>query len=579
MKRSIPYWQRLLVTLLIFGTVTLGFPFSAFGETNPEFAYTLENGEITITQYSGNGEHLEIPSVIEGVPVTAIGQYAFKDRNRLVSVTVPESVTVLEWRGFYDCIGLTSVTFLGNGLLTVGREAFHGCTALSQITLPDSVTSVGQDAVKDTAYYKNSDNWEDDVLYVGNHLVDAKDTVHREYTVKPGTKTIAAYAFERSQILNTVTLPEGLVTIGEYAFNSCLSLAAVNIPGSVTYWGMDAFAWCEKLSLVTIGTGITIIPYGTFSGCSSLSFVEIPGTVTIIEEHAFSNTALEKVTLPESVTTIERQAFDGCRNLTEITLPQGITEIAPSLFFCCESLASVEIPKGVTTIGESAFWGCKSLTQISLPEQVTVMEDSAFQYCESLKEIELPNHVLEIGAEAFDDTAYYKEETNWQDGVLYIDTHLVGAKGGLTEHYQVLPSTTDIAASAFSTAGWNLKTVTVPPSVAFIGKGAFRGYSQNVVLLGTAESIAHVYASDPKNKITFYQVNENGVILGDVNEDIAVNAIDALEVLKFTVEKTTFTPEQQEAGDVNSDGAVNGMDALWILHRTVQKIQLFPVNG
>ena len=96
------YWQRLLAMLLMIVTLTLGFPMITQGETYGEYTYTVENGEITITEYSGKEEHLEIPSAIEGLPVTAIGQYAFKDRNRLVSVTIPESVTELDWRGFYE---------------------------------------------------------------------------------------------------------------------------------------------------------------------------------------------------------------------------------------------------------------------------------------------------------------------------------------------------------------------------------------------------------------------------------------------------------------------------------------------
>lgn len=112
-------------------------------------------------------------------------------------------------------------TYNGKPVTSISYLAFYGCANLDSITIPNSVTSIGEDAFNNTAYYNNSGNWENDVLYIGNHLIKAKDTVSGDYVVKDSTKTIADKAFSGCSGLSYVTIGNRVTSIGDGAFLSC----------------------------------------------------------------------------------------------------------------------------------------------------------------------------------------------------------------------------------------------------------------------------------------------------------------------------------------------------------------------
>ena len=211
-----------------------------------DFTYTSSESGITITGYIGPGGDVIIPDTINGLPVVGIATSAFEDCTALTSVTIPDNVTTIGNYAFFGCTGLTSVT-IGNGVTTIGNFAFFGCTGLTSVTIPDSVTS------------------------------------------------IINYAFSGCTALTSVTIPDSVTTIGDYAFRST-GLTSVTIPDSVTSIGEGAFEGCTALTSVTIGNGVTSIGEGAFYGC----------------------TALTSVTIGNGVTSIGNYAFDGCTALTSM---------------------------------------------------------------------------------------------------------------------------------------------------------------------------------------------------------------------------------------------------------------------
>ena len=199
----------------------------------------------------------------------------------------------------------------------LGYSVFKGCSVLTSVTIPSSVTSIG------------------------------------------------GSAFEGCSGLTSVTIPSSVTEIGGAAFKGCSGLTSVTIPSSVTSIGGSTFSGCSGLTSLTLPSGVTWIGGATFSGCSGLTSVTIPSSVTSIERSAFEGcSGLTNLTIPSSVTSIERSAFKGCSGLTSLIIPSSVTSIGSYVFENCSGLTSITIPSSVTEIGGAAFKGCSSLVNL-----------------------------------------------------------------------------------------------------------------------------------------------------------------------------------------------------------------------
>ena len=247
---------------------------------------TIGNGVTSIG--SAFSDCRNLTSVTIGSGVTSIDYSAFRGCTGLTSVKLPDSVTSIGDSAFYGCTGLTSVK-LPESVTSIGLYAFYGCTGLTSVKLPDSVTSIGSSAFCNTAYYKKSSNWENDVLYIGKHLIEAKERLSGTYKIKEGTLCIGDWAFSDCDGLTSVTIPDGVRSIGCGAFYNCESLTSVTIGNSVTNIGDLTFYKCENLTSVTIGNSVTSIGNSAFRYCYSLTSVRLPDSVTSIGDYAFSN--------------------------------------------------------------------------------------------------------------------------------------------------------------------------------------------------------------------------------------------------------------------------------------------------
>ena len=447
--------------------------------------------------------------------VTSIGDQAFYNCTRLTSITIPDSITNIGYYAFYNCTALTSIT-IGDSVTSIGDWAFYGCTGLTSITIPDSVTSIGSMAFYDTGYYNNEDNWEDDVLYIGNHLIEAKYSKTGAYTIKDRTLTIADCAFEECTGLTSITIPDSVTSIGSYAFYYCTGLTSITIPDTVTSIGGVAFYNCTGLTSITIPDSITNIGYYAFYNCTALTSIIIPDGVTNIGEGAFEDCwNLTDITIPNSVTSIGDYAFEECESLIDVWY-SGSEEDAENISFAYGNdylldatwhydeapeekyytytitddkatitavdtsiSGDVTIPStlgGYPVIGidRSAFEGCLSITSIAVPDGVTTISEYAFFDCQAMTSITLPDSITSIGNYAFLDTGYYLNEDNWEDNVLYIGKHLIKANSSIIDDCIVKDGTLTIADYAFAFRE-ELTGIVISNSVKNIGECAFGG--------------------------------------------------------------------------------------------------------
>ncbi len=530
---------------------------NAFSDCTALESVSIGDGVTSVT-WSAFENCISLESVDFGSSLTAIGEWAFYNCQSLKSITIPEGVKSIGSCAFSHCAGLESVT-IPEGVTYIGRQAFAFCTKLESISIPDSIALLEQGIIDGTAYYADEDNWDDGLLYVGKHLVRAKETLVGDIEIKEGTKTIASAAF-----------------------TYCGELESVKIPSGVTYIGSDTFYECTSLKSVTIPEGVTQINSYLFGNCESLESVIIPEGVTHIHKYAFYNcTSLENVDFPDSVTYVgmgvlyETPYFNNEANRENGVLYNGKHLIDANY----DINGTYAIKDGTKTVAVEAFANCGNLTGVVIPLGVTSIGESAFVYCNNLESISIPDSVTYIGSDAFWGTEYLNNDDNWEDGALYIDNHLIEAR--LEGEYEIKEGTRNIAGKAFY---WlqDLTEISIPSSVTSIGYRAFEGcyglaevtvpssvVSIDVQAFNYCKNIENVYFEDTENW------NVNGVALS--SDDLA-DPEKAAEYLVNTYSDFAWT-QSKKTGDINGSGNVEASDAIYLLYHVFFGEERYPVDG
>ncbi|MBR5570372.1 MAG: leucine-rich repeat domain-containing protein [Oscillospiraceae bacterium] len=507
----------LLIAALVVALCLFASPTEANAATEGYYTYEVSNGEATITDVDSSiSGNITIPSTLGGYPVTTIGDYAFYYCTGLTSVIIPDSVTTIGVSAFECSDSLTSVT-IPDSVTSIGDYAFDGCTSLRFNTYK-SGKYLGNN---NNPYLLLVDVESKDITTfefpAGTKLISSalrECTELTSLTIPDSVTSIGNFAFEYCTGLTSITIPESVTSIGYYAFYNCTSLTSVTIGDGVTSIGENTFYNCISLSSVTIGNSVTSIGQSAFSCCTSLTSVSIPDSVTSIGKWAFSNcislkyneykgglylgnsanpymclvdmestyitefefhfdtrivgadafrdcSRLTSITIPDSVISgVCKDAFRDCTSLTSVTIGNGVTSIGVSSFADCTSLTSVTIGNSVTSIGDSAFYDCTSLTSVTIPESVTSIGQSAFSRCTSLISIWVDEN----------NSIYSSDDC----GVLFNkdQTKLILAPCRLLGSYAIPDSVTNIGYCAFEDCT-SLTSVSIPDSVANIGYYAF----------------------------------------------------------------------------------------------------------
>lgn len=412
--------------------------------------------------------------------LTEIGSSAFRHCTSLVSIDVPDSVSVLglndsvwafddpEYAAavFYECTSLQSVS-LPNNLTDLQSLVFGKCTSLKTVTIREgsALQRISQNAFDgcgiesiDLTNAKNLAEICDYAFYNCNNL---KNVVFGEVS----QLIIGAYVFANSAI-SEIYFPSNVVSIGDYAFSDVVTLTEITIEdgsqllsiGEGAFYGtsVNAFDFDKTAELETIG-GYAF--YGT-----DLTEIALSGTVSYVGDYAFYG--CEKVTaltLSEAVSYIGDYAFAKMPLIEEVVIYGNNTSVGKGAFEEDSALASVELKEGVESIGNFAF-AFTSITSITLPETVVSLDGNPFAGC-NLTNIEILSENADL---VFDDVE--KTLLNADQTLLYYVTQ--EANGA----YILDSNITSIMPGAF--AGTNITSITLPAHFTTIEEGTFRNCTE-----------------------------------------------------------------------------------------------------
>lgn len=319
-----------------------------------QFRYTTNNGAITITQFTGSGDFVAIPSSTNGYTITGIATKAFYSSS-LTNVIIPASITNIGNAAFSFCSSLTSFEVDG---------ANPSYSSPNGILFDKLQTTLVEFPVA--------------LAFLGN------------YSISNNVLGIGDYAFFGSQ-LSGVTIPESVTNIGNHAFNSCYILTNVTIPSSVISIGTDAFSACTSMTNISVDAANP-----AYSSTNGVMFNK--SLNTLIQAPAGLDGGFD---IPSGVVTIGIDAFYQCFNLTGVAFPESLTSVGNYAFYQCTSLTNVVLPNGVTNIATYAFASCSRIINLTLPNSLTTIGSYAFNSCYDLPTVSIAQSLTDLGSQAF----------------------------------------------------------------------------------------------------------------------------------------------------------------------------------
>ena len=358
-----------------------------------------------------------------------IGNYAFRNLEKLRSVTIPNSVTTIGEMAFRYCLSLTSINVsannsnyssvdgvlfnkdktmlitcpegksgiytIPNSVTSIGYCALIDCSKLTSVTIPNSVTNIGEQAFSGCSSLTSV------------HIADIEAWCKITFANAGANPLFAQVSredenlYRNGEILTDLVIPNSGTSIGNYAFIDYSKLTSVTIPNNVTHIGVSAFYRCSSLASVTIGNNVTSIGEAAFSGCSSLTSLTIPSSVTTVGNNTFNSLpALQSVVLysaPKNMVFFQcpvlthitwnvksevdsQKLFDRIKNqILSFTIGEDVEYIPANICNGMINLESIVIPTNIKQIGSHAFANCNKLTLVTWNATNSKIDDAIFQ--------------------------------------------------------------------------------------------------------------------------------------------------------------------------------------------------------
>ena len=312
-----------------------------FTENGIKYEY-ISDTEVTIYSVdpSLSGEFIIPETANENLyKVVAISDSAFANCSAITSITIPESLT------------------------SIGSGVFEGCTALENINWEaincsySGITAILPSTVKQVIFG-------DKVETITNYLC-ADLTSIESFIIPKSVNVIGVGAFANCYSMQTIEIPEKVISIGDGAFHNT---SIVNVEwNAVNLYNNGMSFLPSSVRNINFGNDVVYIPMYACQGLTNLTSVVIPDAVEKIDVYAFEGcTSLSEVKIGKSVTDIMYLAFGNCTALENIIIPDATTNIDYAAFSGCSNLKNVTIGSGMQNIGEYAFDGCLRIEKVTV---------------------------------------------------------------------------------------------------------------------------------------------------------------------------------------------------------------------
>ena len=545
------------------------------------------DGGYMICKYQGDSGNVVIPSKIDGVSVTAIGQYAFNEKN-ITSLVIPNGVRTIEEGAFYYCKKLAQVT-LPDSLTAIRDSAFYQCESLTSVVLPDTLSELGAYAFGD-CYKLQSFNIPTGITVLKKAVFRCSEITN--LTVPSNIKKIEYEAFGLNDKMTVLSLPEGLTELGENALRGLRRVGKIEIPASVTKIGEGALSNCGN---ATFSVASGNIVYDSRNNCG--------GVIETATNRLIAGNRNTKI--PNTVKTIAKYAYRemSMSASTIYEIPDGVEKIEDDAFYSC-SIREIMIPQSVTYIGEGegqfCYWHVVANKTVLTPDS----EFKIYCYENSCAQQYAANHNIKAVLIKPNELYAYEKDTYNENGGYMISNYL----GKETD--VVVPSkiegiqVTAIGDRAFASNSYVQSSIKIPEGVTVIGKEAFEWIHAGKISLpnslrrictrafshcglsvfeipygvetiedsvffncGSLKSltIPKTVTSIGTQLCYYYQLDSNGKVVLAKNDDLVINCVEGSYAHKYAIEngykvnliEDTLTVIKVNAVNLSSETDVN----------------------
>ena len=545
------------------------------------------DGGYMICGYQGDGGNVVIPSKIDGISVTAIGQYAFNEKN-ITSLVIPNGVRTIEEGAFYYCKKLAQVA-LPDSLTAIRDSAFYQCESLTSVVLPDTLSELGAYAFGD-CYKLQSFNIPTGITVLKKAVFRCSEITN--LTVPSNIKKIEYEAFGLNDKMTVLSLPEGLTELGENALRGLRRVGKIEIPASVTKIGEGALSNCGN---ATFSVASGNIVYDSRNNCG--------GVIETATNRLIAGNRNTKI--PNTVKTIAKYAYRemSMSASTIYEIPDGVEKIEDDAFYSC-SIREIMIPQSVTYIGEGegqfCYWHVVANKTVLTPDS----EFKIYCYENSCAQQYAANHNIKAVLIKPNELYAYEKDTYNENGGYMISNYL----GKETD--VVVPSkiegiqVTAIGDRAFASNSYVQSSIKIPEGVTVIGKEAFEWIHAGKISLpnslrrictrafshcglsvfeipygvetiedsvffncGSLKSltIPKTVTSIGTQLCYYYQLDSNGKVVLAKNDDLVINCVEGSYAHKYAIEngykvnliEDTLTVIKVNAVNLSSETDVN----------------------